>query len=89
MRSGERCQQCHIGKMKTRTTFTRGSSRVRYLVCTSCATTGKECLRLDDLGRPIYLPFAMDSKTVNSNALGLPYHSSINGTTLKRDPNAN
>lgn len=55
MRSGERCDCCHVGRMRTRTTFTRGSSRVRYLVCTSCDVTGKECLQLDDIGRPIYL----------------------------------
>jgi hypothetical protein len=54
MRSGERCTQCGVGKMKTRTVFTRGSSRVRYLVCKSCGKTGKESLRLDDIGRPCY-----------------------------------
>ena len=55
MRSGERCQQCNVGKMRTRTTFTRGSSRVRYLVCTGCGSTGKESLRLDDIGRPVFV----------------------------------
>ncbi len=62
MRSGERCHQCNVGRMRTRTTFTRGSSRVRYLVCPSCNATGKECLRLDDIGRPIFEPFATRSK---------------------------
>lgn len=61
MRSGERCQACELGKMRTRTTITRGSSRVRYLVCTSCKTTGKEVLQLDDIGRPIYVHVAIHS----------------------------
>ena len=54
MRSKERCSECNVGKMRTRTTITRGSSRVRYLVCPSCKATGKEVLRLDDLGRPLF-----------------------------------
>lgn len=65
MRSGERCSKCLVGKMKTRTVFTRGSSRVRYLICRSCKATGKEVLRLDDIGRPIYQQVATDSKTAN------------------------
>lgn len=56
MRSGERCDLCGIGRMRTRTTITRGSSRVRYLVCVNCGATGKETLRIDDLGRSIILP---------------------------------
>lgn len=65
MRSGERCEKCHIGKLRTRSTFTRGSSRVRYLVCPSCNATGKEVLQLDDIGRPIY------RVATPSNAIGL------------------
>lgn len=53
MRSGERCS-CNTGRMRTRTTITRGSSRVRYLVCRICGRTGKESLRLDDIGRPVF-----------------------------------
>jgi hypothetical protein len=63
MRSGERCQSCQVGRMRTRTTITRGSSRVRYLICTSCTQTGKESLRLDDIGRPV---FAMHSNGASS-----------------------
>jgi len=66
--------------MKTRSTFTRGSSRVRYLVCTSCAATGKECLRLDDIGRPIYVAIATPSKTEHSPTAAAPYHSFIDGS---------
>lgn len=66
MRSGERCTSCQVGRMRTRTTFTRGSSRVRYLICTSCKATGKETLRLDDIGRPIFLPVAMRSNDPSS-----------------------
>ena len=63
MRSGERCSKCQVGRMRTRTTITRGSSRVRYLVCPSCGSTGKESLRLDDIGRPVFLVIATDSNT--------------------------
>ncbi|MCU0710431.1 MAG: hypothetical protein MUC43_00120 [Pirellula sp.] len=42
--------------MRTRSTFTKGASRVRYLVCPSCGATGKEILQIDDLGRTIILP---------------------------------
>ena len=61
MRSGERCTKCHIGRMRTRSVFTRGSSRVRYLVCKHCRNTGKEVLRVDDLGRAIIAPVAIAS----------------------------
>lgn len=60
MRSGERCS-CGSGRMRTRTTITRGSSRVRYLVCPACGKTGKESLRLDDIGRAIVSPVATHS----------------------------
>lgn len=63
MRSGDRCEVCNIGRMRTRTTFTRGSSRVRYLVCRHCQATGKECLGLDDIGRPIFEVIATRSNT--------------------------
>lgn len=52
-RSGDRCHNCKSGKLKTRTTLTRGSRRVRYLVCDTCRTTGKEVVSVDDLGRAI------------------------------------
>lgn len=68
MRSGERCTKCHIGRMKTRTVFTRGSSRVRYLVCRDCKTTGKEVLPIDDLGRAIIVPIATHSNRSDSQA---------------------
>ena len=64
MRSGERCKSCGVGKMKTRTTFTRGSGRVRYLVCPSCGSTGKESFQLDYIGRPIFVCVATRSNTV-------------------------
>lgn len=60
MRSGERCT-CGAGRLRTRTTITRGSSRVRYLICRACGQTGKECLRLDDIGRPVFESVAMRS----------------------------
>lgn len=53
MRSGERCECCGTGKLKVYTTRTRGSSRVRYLRCDHCETTGVELVRIDDLGRSI------------------------------------
>ena len=61
MRSLERCKSCGVDRMKTRTVITRGSSRVRYLVCRSCGATGKEVLRVDDLGRPIFVDVATPS----------------------------
>ncbi len=54
MRSRERCPKCGIGRMKIVTTRTTGSLRKRYLKCSECDETGKEVLRIDDLGRPIY-----------------------------------
>ena len=69
MRSGERCTICDTGRMRTRTTITRGSSRVRYLVCRSCGATGKEVFQLDDLGRPIYGVIATHSNPVNHDTL--------------------
>jgi hypothetical protein len=38
---------------------------VRYLVCNHCNATGKEVLRLDDIGRPIYAAIATHSKTTD------------------------
>lgn len=67
MRSGERCDQCGIGRMKTRTVFTRGSSRVRYLVCNSCKATGKEVVPIDDLGRAIVVRVAIPSNQATCN----------------------
>jgi hypothetical protein len=54
-RSGDRCD-CGIGKFRTRTTFTRGSRRVRYLVCDTCKATAKEIVSVDDIGRTILIP---------------------------------
>lgn len=51
--------------MRTRTTFTVGSLRTRYLVCRSCGMTGKESLRLDDIGRPIFGDVAIRSNHVS------------------------
>ncbi len=55
-RSGDRCTECLVGKMKTRSVFTRGSRRVRYLICDTCRTTGKEVVAVDDIGRTIVAP---------------------------------
>lgn len=58
MRSGERCDKCGIGKMKTQTTRTQGSFRVRHLKCSNldCDSRGYETFQIDDLRRPIYHP---------------------------------
>ncbi len=55
-RSGDRCTECLVGKMKTRSVFTRGSRRTRYLICDTCRTTGKEVVAVDDIGRTILTP---------------------------------
>ena len=57
MRSGERCEQCNVGKMHVETVRTIGSRRTRYLRCTnkdSCKHRGKEIVHVDDLGRSVY-----------------------------------
>ena len=67
MRSGERCQQCNVGKMHVETVRTTGSSRTRYLRCTNkpeCKNRGTETVSLDDLGRPIYRDRPGDRTTV-------------------------
>jgi hypothetical protein len=61
MRSGEICNQCRAAKLKVRTTFTRGSLRVRYLFCDGCKATSKEIVTVDDIGRTV-LPVAIGSK---------------------------
>ena len=68
MRSGERCEKCHIGRMRTRSVFTRGMSRIRYLVCKDCHHTGKEVMPIDDLGRAIIVPIATHSNLSDSQA---------------------
>jgi hypothetical protein len=55
-RSGDRCTECLVGKMKTRSVFTRGSRRTRYLVCDTCKATAKEIVSVDDIGRTILTP---------------------------------
>ena len=51
MKSLDRCDQCHVGRMKTYTTRSRGSRRHRYLSCDHCAAKGQEIAYLDECGR--------------------------------------
>ena len=55
MRSGDRCLVCGLGSMKVFSVRTRGLSRTRYLRCTHCQATGKEILKVDHLGRQLFI----------------------------------
>ena len=63
MRSLDRCEVCRFGQMKTVTTRSKGLSRKRYLRCNNCGSTGKEILRIDHLGRQVFI---LDSGTTPS-----------------------
>lgn len=67
MRSGERCTSCEAGRMKTYCTRTVGSSRIRFLKCSSCDAKGQEACKVDELGRTI-LDCTLRSTAVSHNA---------------------
>lgn len=62
MRTGDICDECHVGTMRRRSTKTVGRTRTRYLKCDHCATTGKEITSIDDRGRDVGIP--SDTNTI-------------------------
>lgn len=67
MRSGDRCEACGLGRMFAYSTKTRGSARVTYCRCSHCRATGKQCSRVDELGRIVFVVGAIAGNDIPHN----------------------